>query len=178
MDKLHGVLTAVALAAVVVGVHALEQANAWERKVHVAEARANTFQRSADSLEDVAHAAEVAGAHADTVRVTLTKLIPQTDSATHPDSTCGPSLAARDEVILVASNEIDALHRQTAAQMAALANLQSKANTLQAALDARPRTGVSLEVLHPSLHITVTAMVYPVQRVGLGVSYDLVRIKL
>ena len=178
MDKLHGVLTAAALAAALVGVHALEQARAWERKVHVAEAHADTLQRSADSLQDVAHAAEAAGAHADTVRVTLTKLIPQTDSATHPDSTCAPSLAARDEVIVVDRAEIDALHRQTTAQMVALADLQNKANTLQTALDARPKSGISLELLHPSLHITVTAMVYPVQRVGVGVSYDLVRIKL
>ena len=89
MDKGHIGLVSACVVAAIVAAHALVASRAWERRVHAAEV-------VVDSLEHVAADTEVVAAHTDTVRVTLTKLIQQTDSTSHPDSTCTRSLAARD----------------------------------------------------------------------------------
>src|SRR6266581_1799992 len=164
MDKGHIGLVSACVVAAIVAAHALVASRAWERRVHAAEV-------VVDSLEHVAADTEVVVAHTDTVRVTLTKLIQQTDSTSHPDSTCTRSLAARDTVIATSALEIQSLQSVTRLQMLAL-------TTLRATLDARPKAGVTLELLHQSLHLSLQAMVYPQARVGIGVSYDLARIRL
>lgn len=178
MDKLHLGLAVLAFAAGAAGLKALSDGRAWERRVHTSESHADTLQRSVDSLKIVAQVAEAAGAHTDTVRVTLTKLIPQTDSATHPDTTCAPSLAARDKVIAAGSAEINDLQHVVRAQINALARLTAEKDTLRATLDARPRAGIVLEALHPTLHLSLQAMIWPQARVGVGVSFDLASIRL
>jgi len=178
MDKLHAVLAAAALVAVTAGLHELSSARAWERQVTAAESRADSLQGSVDSLGIVASVAEAAAAHTDTVRVTLTKLIPQTDSASRPDSTCTRSLAARDTVIATSALEVKSLQSVTRAQMLANARLVAEKDALRKALDARPKVGLALEALHPKLHVSLQAMVYPQARVGVGISYDLASVGL
>jgi hypothetical protein len=178
VDKLHLGLAGLAVIAGLTGLKALTDGNAWERRARAAETFARAETQKADSLESVASAAEASAARSDTVRITLTKLVARTDSVTKPDSTCGPSLAARDQVIAAAQHEVDWWQRAYRAQLGALAALTAAKDTVATALAARSKSGLALELGHPALHLSLQAMVYPQARVGIGVSLDLVRIKL
>ncbi len=178
MDKLHAGLAIACAVGIIAAARAVVEGSRWEQRVAGAEARAAVLQGSVDSLEHVASVAEASAAHTDTVRVTLTKLIPQTDSVSHPDSSCAPSLAARDRALHAAESELTQWELAFHAQVDALSRLTAEKNTLKSALDARPRAGAVLELLHPSLHISLQAMLYPEPRIGIGVSIDLVRVRL
>lgn len=169
MDRLHGVLTAAAVVGAVVAVKALLGGAEWERRASAAEQIAAAAQPRIDSLSTVASVAEAKAARVDTVRVTLTKLIVHTDSVSRPDSTCGPSLAARDTALAAAQSEVTQWELAYRAQIGALSLVTAQRDTLAAALAARPRTGFTLELLHPRVTVSagVDASLHP--RLLLGV---------
>ena len=176
MDKLHVGLSGACLVAVAVAAHALVANIGWQRRADNALKSARVLQSSVDSLKDVASKAEASAAHKDTVRVTLTKLIPQTDSASHPDSTCKPSLAARDAVIASDSSELFTWKRAFTNEETALTRLQAENDTLKTALRTKP--AVVLELFHPSAHVSLQLMLYPEVRLGVGVSLNVLKVPL
>jgi hypothetical protein len=156
----------------------LQRSCAWESRARAAE-RYDAAQRDTiAALETVAANLAAQAARVDTIRVTKTKLIPVVDSISKPDSTCAPSLRARDLVLAADAREIDDLQHEARVQINALARLTADRDTLRAALAARPHGGLTLELLHPTLHLSAVALLYPVQRFGFGVSYDLVSLRL
>lgn len=129
-------------------------------------------ERAADSLFH--HAVRV-----DTVRVERERRIEVVDSISRPDSTCAPAIAIRDSVIDAAGDEIDAWRGAYWNQLVATQKLTAERDTLAWALKQRPSVaGPVLELFHPSLHVAAVLIVVPEVRYGLGLSYDLVRIRL
>lgn len=164
MNKLNVAIAAVVLGVGVVGGRMVLRAHAFEQRASAAESAVAHDRTTIDSLlRDIAWL--------DAGRSAQTKTIVRVDSTSRPDKTCGPSLAARNVLIASDATEIADLHRT-------VTHLTADRDTLRSALASRPHGGVTLEFLHPSVHLSVQMMVYPVARIGIGVSFDLASIRL
>ena len=178
--KLNSELVAWLLVAALIlaGIEAAISGKQFEVRAATAEAADNRDRAeiarlvySADSLARIV-------AKTDTIRTREVLYIAAADSASHPDSTCTASLAARDAVIATADKEIGDLRRQVSLEILARNSVTADRDNLRAALASRPKAALSLELPHPTLHVAAMAMVYPVQRVGIGVSLDLASLHL
>jgi hypothetical protein len=160
------------------GLKAAYDGHQFEQRATRAEAVVNADGRTITRLEFAADSLGSAAAKVDTVRVHEELRVVQVDSASHPDTTCRASIAVRDSVIDSSDKEIDELHAQLALEILARTHLTADRDTLQSALASRPRVGLTLELMHPTLHLAAQAMVYPVPRLGLGVSLDIASLRL
>jgi hypothetical protein len=177
--KLSGMWPYVVGVALLYGVGATVEGARYSKRATAAQEYARAASDTISTLEARAAAMVVIATKAETVLVQDTAAIAAADLVGRPDSTCNQSIAARDSALGAAESEATSWKTVVDLQQRALLISQQADDSLSAALEARPKfTMPVIEALHPSLHLSLQALIYPKPQIGVGLSYDIVRVKL
>ena len=168
---------AVALVAGRFGQVFYRRAEAFEAKARLALEFQHAKQVEVDLLQDKVNALQVDLTAARKRTTVARHEVVVADSTSHPDSTCAPSIAARDSVIASQDGEISILTSQNAARAGQITLLQASNQALKAALDARPK--LYPRIVGPNIGLGVFAGVVgvrdngqPAYGVGVGITVN------
>jgi hypothetical protein len=176
------VAVAVALVAGRLGQVFYRRAEQFEAKARLALDFQHAKQVEVDMLQDRVNVLEDRLGKQHRQTTVARREVAVADSVSHPDTSCAPSIAARDAVIASQDGEISLLHEQNEARAGQITLLQASNQALKSALDARPK--LYPRIVGPNIGVGVFAGVVGVQSngkpalgVGVGVTLNVFSVR-